>query len=98
MLLGALQLEIGNHMEEPIFKNRYVAISGNMEYMTREQAVVKLLEVGAKPVDMVHKQTDLLIVGKRPCWKRKQALELGIPMIVESDFLYHLIIEGKIKL
>jgi NAD-dependent DNA ligase len=85
-------------MDELLFKNRCVAISGRLEYMTREQAILKLVEVGAHPVDMVHRQLDILILGNRPCWKKKQALELGIMMIGESDFLTQLAIEGATNL
>ena len=85
-------------MDELLFKNRRVAISGKLEYMTREQAILKLVEVGARPMEMVHGQLDLLIVGNRPCWKLKQALELGIMTMGESDFLTQLAIEGATNL
>jgi DNA ligase (NAD+) len=68
-------------------ENQSVTITGSLENLTREQAVLKLREVGANPVNSVNKKTDLLVVGTRPGWKRKQAQELEIPMLGEDEFL-----------
>jgi DNA ligase (NAD+) len=74
-------------MDNIFLKNRRVAITGILENLTREQAILKLKEIGAQPVDTVHKKTDLLVVGNRPGWKKEQAQNLGIPTIKEDEFL-----------
>ena len=74
-------------MSNLFFENQSVAITGSLENLTREQAVLKLREVGAKPVNSVNKKTDLLVGGTRPGWKKKQAQELGVPTLEEDEFL-----------
>jgi DNA ligase (NAD+) len=74
-------------MDESLLKDRCVAITGILDTMTREQAIIRLVEAGAKPMDIVHKTSDLLVVGRRPCWKIRHAHEHGVPTIGEDDFL-----------
>jgi DNA ligase (NAD+) len=68
-------------------ENQSVAITGTLENLTREQAFLKLREVGAKTVNSVNKKTDILVVGNRPGWKKTQAQDLGIATIEEDEFL-----------
>ena len=75
-------------MSNLFLENQLVAITGTLENLTREQAVLKLREVGAKPMTTVNRKTDLLVVGNRPGdWKKTQAQELGIPTLGEDEFL-----------
>ena len=69
-------------------ENQSVAITGILQNLTREQAVMKLKEAGGKPVASVNKKTDLLVVGSRPGdWKKTQAQKFGIPTLGEDEFL-----------
>ncbi len=85
-------------MDNIFLKNRRVAITGILENLTREQAISKLLDIEAKPVGTVQKKTDLLVVGNRPGWKKKQAQKLGVPIIGEDEFLTLLGTEKTLRL
>ena len=85
-------------MDNIFLKYRRVAITGTLENLTREQAILKLKKIGARPVDTVHTKTDLLVIGNCPSWKKKQAQKLGVPTIGEDEFLTLLGIEKTLRI
>jgi DNA ligase (NAD+) len=69
-------------------ENQSVAITGILQNLTREQAILKLRQAGGKHVATVNRKTNLLVVGSRPGnGKKAQAQRLGVPTLGEDEFL-----------
>ncbi|MCD6528415.1 NAD-dependent DNA ligase LigA [bacterium] len=62
-------------------------ITGTLESMSRAEAQKKIRLEGGHPANSVSKQTDYLIVGKKPGSKLEKAKKLGIKTISEKEFL-----------
>jgi DNA ligase (NAD+) len=71
----------------PLEGKSYV-ITGTLTSMGREEAEDKLRELGASATSSVTKKTTALIVGEKPGKsKLEKADKLGVPRIVEVEFL-----------
>ncbi len=68
------------------FIGKSVAVTGKLEYFTRDGIKVRLLELGAKPVSKMSRRTDCLILGERPGSKLVKARTLGIIILSEKEF------------
>ena len=67
---------------------RSYIISGTLASYGREEAEERLRALGATVTSSVTKNTTALIVGEKPGKsKLDKAAKLGIPVIVEEDFL-----------
>jgi DNA ligase (NAD+) len=64
-----------------------VVLTGALGSLTREEAKEKLLELGAKVSGSVSKKTDLVVAGEDAGSKLNKALELGVKVIDEKEFL-----------
>ncbi len=64
-----------------------VIFTGALKNMTRAEAKQLAETLGAKVQSSLSVKTDYLIVGDTPGSKRKKALELGIPIITEQEWL-----------
>lgn len=53
---------------------------------TRDKIKARLLELGARPVSVVSRRTDYLILGERPGNKLVKALALDIDILSEQQF------------
>lgn len=69
-----------------MFIGKSVAVTGKLENYTRDGIKTRLLELGAKPVSVVSRRTDYLILGERPGNKLAKALALGISILSEQEF------------
>lgn len=69
-----------------IFHDKKIAFTGKME-KTRLDMKIIAIKYGAICVDSVSKNTDFLIVGKKPGSKLKRAKKLNVAIIDEKDFL-----------
>ena len=59
-----------------------------MCHFTRDNINAKISELGAKAASSVSKKTDYLITNEQSgSSKYKKAVELGIPIITEDEFL-----------
>lgn len=74
-------------VEEQALSGKRFVITGTMQELSREQAKQRLLALGAKVSGSVSKNTDYVVVGADPGSKYTKAQELGIPILVESDFI-----------
>ncbi|MBD5162900.1 MAG: hypothetical protein HDT14_12995 [Oscillibacter sp.] len=68
------------------FCGKSVAVTGKLDNYTRDGIQARLRELGARPVSVVSKRTDYLILGKRPGNKLVKALSLGIAVLSEQEF------------
>ena len=76
-------------VKENPFNGKSVAVTGKLNYFTRDSINTKLESLGAKPVSGVTAKTDYLINNDptSSSSKNKKANELNIPIITENDFL-----------
>ncbi|MGD9109091.1 MAG: NAD-dependent DNA ligase LigA [Gammaproteobacteria bacterium] len=64
-----------------------VVLTGALSSMTREEAKEKLQQLGAHVSSGVSKNTDLVVAGEAAGSKLNKALQLGIKVIDEDEFL-----------
>ena len=68
------------------FQGKSVAVTGKLDNYTRDGIKARLIELGARPVSVVSKRTDYLILGARPGNKLVKALALEITILSEQEF------------
>ncbi|MHC1771207.1 MAG: NAD-dependent DNA ligase LigA [Flexilinea sp.] len=68
-----------------------IVVTGTLEAFSREGIKTFIQQNGGKPVESVSRKTSFVLVGENPGSKREKAIELGIPILNESEFLsrYH---------
>ena len=64
-----------------------IAATGKLENFTRDGINSKIASLGATVVNSVTHKTDYLICGDKPGSKLLKARELGIPVLMEQEFL-----------
>ncbi len=62
-------------------------LTGTLESMSRDKAKHKLQGLGAKVTSNISKKTDYLVSGREPGSKLQKALDLGVKVIDEAEFL-----------
>ena len=82
--LGETEIENEN------FKNKTFVLTGTLEKLTREEAKQRIENNGGNVTGSVSKKTDVVITGKDPGSKYKKAVELGITIWNEDEFLNNL--------
>lgn len=68
------------------FAGKKVAVTGKLPNYTRQDIRLRLLDLGAIPVQTVTRKTDYLLVGAKAGSKLTKARELGIPTLFEWEF------------
>lgn len=70
------------------FNGKSLCVTGKLVRFTRDSINEKIASVGAKAVGSVSKNTDYLITNEASgSSKYKKAVELGVPIITEEEFL-----------
>lgn len=70
------------------FSSKILCVTGKLNHFTRDGINAKIAELGAKAASSVSKNTDYLITNEASgSSKYKKAMELGIPVITEDEFL-----------
>lgn len=67
--------------------NKTVVITGTLASMSRQEAKIRLEQLGAKVSGSVAKKTFFLIVGDEPGSKLQKAKELGVTILNEEELL-----------
>ncbi len=73
--------------EESPFKGKTVVFTGALSSMTRDEAKALVEKLGGKVSNSVSRKTDFVVVGENPGSKYQRAMQLGIKMINEEEFL-----------
>jgi DNA ligase (NAD+) len=74
--------ELSKHHEK--FSNKTIVLTGTLLKMSRDEAIEKLENLGAKVTGSVSKKTDFVVVGENPGSKFQKAQELGIQILNEQ--------------
>ena len=74
------------------FFGKTVVLTGTLSSMSREDAKAKLLALGAKVSGSVSVKTHFVLAGTEAGSKLDRALELGVPVLTEEQFLEMLIV------
>ena len=70
------------------FNSKSLCVTGKLNRFTRDSINEKIVSLGAKAVGSVSKNTDYLITNEvSGSSKYKKAVELGVPIITEEEFL-----------
>jgi DNA ligase (NAD+) len=67
-----------------------IVLTGSLESMSREEATKGAEEAGARVASSVSKKTDFLVAGADPGTKHDRAVQLGVEIIDEKEFLKRL--------
>ncbi|HHV79466.1 MAG TPA: NAD-dependent DNA ligase LigA [Firmicutes bacterium] len=76
----------GVSLQSP-FSGKRVVFTGALSSMARAQAEKIVEEMGGSVSSSVTRKTDMVIVGAEPGSKYAKAVELGIPIVTEEEFL-----------
>ena len=82
IVFDAVDMPIESSISQKIF-----VFTGNLEKLSRKEAILKIEKLGAKPSTSISKKTDFLIVGNKPGSKFKKAQDLDIKILTENEFL-----------
>ncbi|KMK75299.1 NAD-dependent DNA ligase LigA [Alkalihalobacillus pseudalcaliphilus] len=74
-------------LESSPFLNKTVVLTGKLEQLTRNEAKVRIEELGGKVTGSVSKKTDLVIAGEDAGSKRTKAEELGVQIWDENQLI-----------
>lgn len=78
---------LGTVVVNRVFSEKSFVLTGSLNTMTRDEAQEKIEALGGKWSSSVSKKTGAVIVGENPGSKYQKALELGVPIWSEEDFL-----------
>ena len=74
--------------KENPFNGKTLCVTGKLNHFTRDGISAKIAELGAKAAGSVSKNTDYLIINEQSgSSKYKKAVELGVCIISENEFL-----------
>ena len=69
------------------FQDKIFVLTGSLQKMNRNEATSQIELMGGKTTTSVTKNTDVVIAGEAAGSKYKKALELGITIWTEEEFL-----------
>ncbi len=69
------------------FAGKTFVLTGTLEHFTRNEAAAIIEKFGGKTSGSVSKKTSYLLAGENTGSKYQKAMELGIPILSEADFL-----------
>ncbi|MBC8477980.1 NAD-dependent DNA ligase LigA, partial [bacterium] len=87
--LSGFNLEQSAELQTKVgfFNGLKVVLTGALQRLTRDQAVEAITGQGGTVTGSVSGKTDLVIVGADPGSKYQQAVQLGIPIMSEEEFV-----------
>ncbi len=77
--------------KDSYFTNKKIVLTGTLHEMTRDNAKVKIEELGGIIVSSVSKNTNLVIAGEAAGSKLDKATQLGIEVLNEKEFIEKLV-------
>ena len=85
--LGINPIEEAITNEKQIFAGMTIVLTGKLESLTRDEASEIIEKLGGNASTSVSKKTSFVVCGSDAGSKRTKALELGIKIISEDEFL-----------
>ena len=76
----------GEEVKESPFAGKRVVFTGELEKLTRSQAKKIVESLGAKVTSSVSRSTDMVVVGKNPGRKYRDAQRYGVRIVPEEEF------------
>ena len=73
--------------KQTFFSNKNIVFTGTLTKLSRDEAKYKAKSNGAKILTNVSKNTDYLIIGEKAGSKAQKAIDLGIKILNEDEFL-----------
>ncbi|WP_353282480.1 NAD-dependent DNA ligase LigA [Wolbachia endosymbiont (group A) of Myopa testacea] len=87
-LASQLKIEsVSTNTSSSPFNGKTVVFTGTLLTMERKEAQAKVESLGAKISSSVSNKTDFLVVGEKPGSKYKKAMELGIRILTEEEWV-----------
>ena len=84
---AGLNFECVRAVTDDRFAGKTFVLTGALSKFTRNEATEQIEAFGGKTAGSVSKKTDYVIAGENAGSKEQKALELGIPILSEDDFL-----------
>jgi len=84
---------LGVNMTEPekkkgsLLEGKSFVFTGELKGLTREEAELRVRELGGKEISGVSAKTSYVVVGANPGSKYDKAKKLGVPVLSEEEFL-----------
>lgn len=82
-----IKIIVPHHAKKTAIFGKSFVLTGILRGMTRDEAKMKIKNLGGKIHSAVTRDTDFVIVGEDPGSKAKKAQKLGVAMIDEKEFL-----------
>jgi DNA ligase (NAD+) len=64
-----------------------IVLTGGLETISRDEASALAQEAGARVASSVSKKTDFVVAGENPGSKHAKAVEIGVEIVDEAEFL-----------
>ena len=84
-------VNVANYIDDTDYSSpitgKTIVFTGTLEKMTRSEAKANALKLGAKVAGSVSTKTDFVIIGANAGSKAKQAKELNITILTETEYL-----------
>ncbi len=86
---AGLKFELEKELEKVtrVLEGQTFVLTGTLSAMSRKDAEEKLRKLGARAASSVSRNTNFLVVGEDPGSKYQKALELGVKILTEEEFL-----------
>ena len=84
---GINMAEPRNESKSKPFEGKTIVLTGELKALSRIEAENKVRELGGNPSSSVSRKTDFVVVGEEPGSKYDKAMELGVRIVREQEFL-----------
>ena len=84
---AGVNFESKRQLTDSRFAGMTFVLTGALSMFTREEASEKIELFGGKTAGSVSKKTTYVVVGENAGSKERKAIELGIPILTEAEFL-----------
>ncbi len=74
-------------IKESYFTGKKVVLTGSLTHFERSEAKKIIESLGGKTIDSVSKNTNIVLVGENPGSKYDKAIQLGIEIMSEDEFI-----------
>jgi DNA ligase (NAD+) len=83
----SVENKASNEDENALLAGKIIVVTGTLERFSRDEIKEFIRQKGGKSTESVSQKTSFVLAGENPGSKKSKALELGIPVMSESEFL-----------